>query len=117
MDIQKYDIVLVDLNPKKGSAQAGVRPCVVLQSNAFNPHATTIIVCPLTSNKRKIFPSEFLITPSKTNGLTEESRFLGSQILTIDKAFCTKKLGQLENEYYAHVAEAVSVALDFEDMF
>lgn len=115
--MHKYDIYLVDLNPKKGSTQAGIRPCVIIQSNAFNQHAQTFLVVPVTTNKKKVFPSEFLVKPSKKNGLTDESRFLGSQIITLDKSFFVKKLGQLEQKYYYKMQEALSIALDFENMF
>jgi mRNA interferase MazF len=117
MTIQKYDIFHIDLNPKKWSTQAGVRPCVVVQNNLFNQYGTTIIVVPLTTNKKKIFPSEFLISPSSYNWLVEESRFLGSQIMTIDKQFFWKKIGSLESQYYEEVQQAIDVSLDRNDEY
>lgn len=117
MQIKKYDIVLADFNPKKGHTQSGIRPCVVIQGNSFNNYSATTIVIPLTTKKIKIFPSEFLIHPSKTNGLKENSRFLGSQIITLDKEFFIKKLGQLEKKHHPQVHEALSTALDLDDIF
>lgn len=116
-DLRKYDIVMVDLNPRKGHAQSGFRPSVIIQSNAFNRSSPTIIVVPLTSVEKKIFPSEFLINPSPANGLKKRSRFLGSQIMTVDSSFIVKKIGRLERNYFPMVREALDVALDWENEF
>lgn len=117
MTIEKFDIVLVNLNPRKGHAQAGIRPAVVMQSNLFNRYSPTVIIAPLTSQKKKLFPSEFLITPSRSNGLSEPSRFLGSQLITIDKDFIQKRLGRLEEKYFDEAREALRVSLDWENDF
>jgi len=116
-DFQKFDVFFIDLNPKKGHAQAGIRPCVLIQSNLFNQYGSTLVVVPVTTNQKKIFPSEFLIEPSESNGLKQVSRFLGSQIMTIDKEFVRKKIGSLEECYHEEVQKALSVALDWENDF
>ena len=83
--IKKYDIVKVDLNPKKWHTQAGIRPAIVVQGDLFNKYAPTILVVPLTSNLKEPFPSEFIIKKTKINGLDSNSRVLWSQIITLDK--------------------------------
>ena len=113
INMKKYDIYNIDLNPKKWSAQAWIRPCVIIQSNIFNNHSPTLIIVPLTSNDKKIFPSEFLIKPSKQNWLKQESRFLWSQIITIDKRYFWKKLGKLDECYFEEMHEALSTSLDW----
>ncbi len=117
MLINKYDIISINLNPKKWHAQAWIRPCVVIQSNIFNKYSSTIIVIPLTTSMKKIFPSEFLIIPSKSNWLHKESRFLWSQIITVDKKFFVEKIGTLESDYYFQIKEAVWIALDYDDVY
>ncbi len=117
MKLKKYDIVMVNLNPKKGHAQAGKRPAVIIQSNLFNPYASTVMIVPLTTQEKKIFPSEFLIQPSQVNGLSSPSRFLGSQIMTIDKVYIGKHLGTLEDLYFPHVNEALNISLDWENNY
>ncbi len=117
MKINKFDILFVDFNPKKGSTQSGIRPCVVIQNNLFNNNSNTIIIVPLTSSKKKIFPSEFLIQPSKQNKLNEESRCLGSQIITLDKKYIIKKIGILESKYFKDILSAINISLDLENQF
>ncbi|MDD3303220.1 MAG: type II toxin-antitoxin system PemK/MazF family toxin [Candidatus Gracilibacteria bacterium] len=114
---KKYDIVFANLNPKKGHTQSGLRPCVIVQNNIFNAKAPTLIVVPITSNTKTPFPSEFIIKSSKENGLKDDSRFLGSQIITIDKEFIVKKIGSLEKSYYIEIRKALEIALDLNDDF
>ena len=116
MSFKKYDIVLLDLDPPKGHAQAGVRPAVILQSNNFARASTTIIV-PLTTSNKKAYPSQFWIEPTKGNGLLLNSCFLGTQITTIDLEFIIKKIGYLEEKYYPQVKEALAISLDWENDF
>ncbi len=117
MNLKKYDIVSINLNPKKWHTQAGVRPCVIIQNNIFNQYSPTIIVVPLTSNDKKTFPSEFIIKKSKNNWLTQDSRFLWSQIITVDKKFVLEKFWSLEDKYYEDLKNALSISLDLYDDF
>lgn len=117
MVYKKYDIVFADLNPVKWSVQAGVCPCIVVQNNVFCNNAKTTLVVPVTSNIKKIFPSEFLISPSHINWLSQESRFLGSQISTLDTSYILKKIGTLEEKYYKELFWALTISLDLQDTF
>jgi len=115
--MNKFDIIEVNLNPQKGHAQAGIRPAIIIQSNAFNQYSPTLIIVPLTSKQKKIFPGEFQITPSIENGLTKTSRFLGSQIMTLDKSFIAKKIGTLEPVYWEKLEESIMIVLDLKNQF
>ncbi|MDD2871643.1 MAG: type II toxin-antitoxin system PemK/MazF family toxin [Candidatus Gracilibacteria bacterium] len=114
---KKYDIVFANFNPKKGHTQAGIRPCIIIQNNIFNTNAPTLIVVPLTTNLKIPFPSEFIIKASIENGLKEDSRYLGSQIITIDKIYILEKIGSLEKNYYEEIKKAIFIALDCNDDF
>lgn len=114
---KKYDIVFANLNPKKWHTQAGMRPCLIIQNNIFNAKAPTLIVVPLTSNIKPPFPSEFIIKSSWENGLKEDSRFLWSQIITLDKEYIIESIWTLEQKYYEEVKNALKIALDFDDDF
>jgi len=114
---KKYDIIFANLNPKKWHTQAWIRPCVIVQNNLFNAAAPTTIIIPLTSVLKKPFPSEFIIKKSRENGLDEDSRFLWSQIITIDKEYITKRVGVLEVKYHEELKNALGISLDMEDNF
>jgi len=110
--IKKYDIVKVNLDPKKGYTQAGIRPAIVVQSNVFNKYSPTIIVVPLTTNLKEPFPSEFIIKKSKINGLKSDSRALAYQIITLDKRYILDKYGVLDEEYRFMLDEALKLVLE-----
>ncbi len=45
-----------DLNPKKGREQKGVRPCLVVSTDALNrSDFGTVIICPITTTQRPRF--------------------------------------------------------------
>jgi mRNA interferase MazF len=49
---KKWDIVLVNLNPVKGSEMAKIRPCLIVSPNAVNTYMNTLVVIPFTSKPR-----------------------------------------------------------------
>ncbi|MEY3869178.1 MAG: hypothetical protein RLZZ338_3069 [Cyanobacteriota bacterium] len=46
------DIYLADLNPSRGSEQAGIRPVIIVQRDTLDRFTTTVVVIPVTSNLR-----------------------------------------------------------------
>ena len=52
--MKQAEIWNVNLNPVKGSEQAGFRPVVILSGNLANEFLRTIIVCPLTTKVKNI---------------------------------------------------------------
>lgn len=53
---KKWDIVLVNLDPVKGSEITKTRPCFIVSPNAANTFLNTIIVVPFTS-AIKMYPT------------------------------------------------------------
>ncbi|MDP3791483.1 MAG: type II toxin-antitoxin system PemK/MazF family toxin [Candidatus Omnitrophota bacterium] len=111
MSIKRGDIFYVDLNPTKGSEQAGRRPVLVIQNNVGNEAAPTVIIAPLTTKKfSKEYPTNVQIKKG-TAGLKEDSTVLLSQIRTIDKDRIERKVGSLSAEEILMVDEAIKVSL------
>jgi mRNA interferase MazF len=46
------DIILVSLDPTKGSEQAGTRPALVVSQNLHNKKQRMIFACPITGSDR-----------------------------------------------------------------
>jgi len=116
MEVNKYDIVLVNLNPTKGSEQKGMRPCLVVQNNGANKHAKTTVVCVFSSVIKK-YPHTLIIAPSDINQLEVESRLDLLQIRTVDKMRLVKKIGVLDDGYKQEFKERLKVSFDLDDMF
>jgi mRNA interferase MazF len=112
MTIKRGDILLVDLEPIKGSEQGKVRPCIVIQTDLANNYSPTTIIAAITSSvSDKKYPTEVLIT-QKESGLTKESTILLNQIRTISlKDRAIKKLGALSREKMKEVNEALKISL------
>lgn len=50
------EVWMFDLNPKKGREQKGVRPCLVVSTDALNrSDFGTVIICPVTTTERPHF--------------------------------------------------------------
>ncbi len=109
--IKKYDILKVNLNPKKGSTQAGIRPLIVVQSDLFNKYSPTILIVPLTTNLKPPFPSEFIIKKSPIHWLDKDSRVLWSQIITLDKKYILGKYWILDKQYREMLDNALKLVL------
>ena len=111
MPIRRGDLFWVDLDPVKGSEQAGRRPVVVIQNDVGNEAAATVIVAPLTTKSfTKHYPINVHI-PHGVAGLKENSTILLSQIRTLDKIRLGRKIGHLPPSYLKQTDQAICVSL------
>lgn len=114
----QFEIWQVNLNPTKGSEQRGIRPCIILQTNAAGNYGLTTIIAPLTSKKiNNIYPYEVLVKPTKENRLTEMSKIKFDQTRVIDKQRLIKKIGNLEKKYIEESLLAIDIIYDLRGDF
>ena len=98
MTIKRGDIWLANLNPTRGSEQAGTRPVLIFQNDAINQFTTTILTIPLTTNlHRALLPSCIKISKGE-GGLTSDSVALCHQLRVLDKTRLLRKLGSVTQE-------------------
>ena len=84
--MKRGDVYLANLNPVKGSEQAGTRPVLIYQDDRLIPQTLTILVIPFTTNlKLQKLPTALLV-PRGEGGLREDSVLLCHQIRALDKA-------------------------------
>ena len=93
--MKQGEIWYANLNPSKGSEQAGLRPVVIVSGNLLNQHLSIVLAVPLTT-KVKHYKGNPVILPTKSNGLKNESEMLVFHIRSISKDRLTKKLGAVE---------------------
>jgi mRNA interferase MazF len=109
--IRRGDIILVDLNPVKGSEQGGIRPALVIQNNIGNDFSPTTIIAPITSKKfTREFPTNVSIS-KKESKLDKDSTILLNQIKTIDKSRIKRKISTLDTHTINKVNLAIKVSL------
>lgn len=93
--MRQGEIWFADLNPSKGSEQAGLRPVVIISGDLLNQHLPVVIAMPLTSKVKK-YKGNPVLTPSKLNGLISESEMLVFHIRSISKDRFINKVGNIE---------------------
>ncbi len=112
-NIRQFDICFVSLDPVCGVEQAGLRPCLILQTNAGLNFSQTVLLAPFTSKKvNKIYPFEIVVSANKENGLEEMSKLMFDQIRVADKRRIIRKIGKLESKYYSQIFAAIEAILD-----
>ena len=95
-EVRQGEVYWLDLGPPTGSAPAGLHPCVVVQSDLFNRSGiATTVVCQITSNlDRAKAPGNVALRKGEAD-LPKPSVVNVSQILTLDKAELSERIGKL----------------------
>src|SRR5215471_13835473 len=96
MVISQSEVWWADLPVPVGSGPRFRRPIVVVQGEALNRSRIATVVCvPLTSNVRWANAPGNVALSARLTGLARESVANVSQILTLDKALPTERVGRL----------------------
>ncbi len=104
--ILRGEVYWADLNPVKGSEQAGRRPVLVISHDVFNERSGTVIAMAVTSqNQRAGFPLNLEITES---GLPKRSWLKISQIRTLSVLRLGKRITALSPEFVNEVIDGLN---------
>ena len=101
MEIKRFEVYLISLDPTKGSEISKTRPCVVVSPDEMNRHIRTVIVAPMTTMARA-YPSRVDCSFQGKHGQVVLDR-----IRTVDKSRLVERLGKLS----AATCDKVSVVL------
>jgi mRNA interferase MazF len=89
---------LANLNPTRGSEQAGTRPVLIFQNDQINKYTTTILAIPFTTNLRRAALPSCIQVAKGEGGLISDSVALCHQLRVLDKTRLQKRLGELSHE-------------------
>ena len=92
--------------PSVGGEIEKLRPAVIVSNNAANKHLNRVQVVPLTTNVKKLFPSEAYI---KLNG--EQNKAVADQLTTVSKLRLTDMAGKLSAADIKKVEQAIKAQL------
>src|SRR5256712_1995094 len=107
--ILRGEIRWADLNPVRGSEQAGLRPVLILSHDLFNERSGTVIAVALTSQEpRAGFP---LTLESKASGLQKRSWIKISQIRTLSVDRLARRIARASEEELARVLDGLNEIL------
>jgi mRNA interferase MazF len=103
--ILRGEIRWADLNPVRGSEQAGLRPVLVLSHDVFNERSGTVIAVALTSQQpNAAFP---LTLETSARGLPKKSWVKISQIRTLAVERIGKRIARAPEEELERVIEGL----------
>ena len=86
---KRGDVVLVTLDPTRGSEIRKTRPCVVVSPDELNRHLQTVIVAPMTTGGRA-YPWRVACRFQQRDGFIALD-----QLRTVDRERLSRKLGRL----------------------
>ena len=110
--MRQGELWYADLNPVKGSEQAGFRPVVVISGNLMNEYLNTVICCPLTS-KIKNYHGNVVLQPDAQNKLKVTSEILTAQIRCIARERLVKKIGAISTTQVDKIKETLGDLLRY----
>lgn len=111
----QWTVIEADLDPIRGSEQRGVRPVLIVSNEEFNQSVRNVTVLPLTSTRRRLYPSEVFL-PSQRAGQPLDSIVMAHQIRTISKERLGRPLGSLQDTALRdQVRDAMSEHLDLSE--
>jgi mRNA interferase MazF len=114
MKVERGEIWLANLDPTKGSEQAGTRPIIIFQENTLSKFTSTVITIPLTTNLRRASLPTCLLISSGQGGLNQDSVALCHQLRVLDKTRLIKRLGILDADAIANLEKIVLFTLGYE---
>ena len=92
----QWAVMEANLDPVAGSEQKGIRPVLIVSNEEFNQAIPNVTVLPLTSTKRRLYPSEVFLPRGKV-GQPMDSIIMAHQIRTISKQRLQRLIGHLED--------------------
>lgn len=89
MEMTRFEIWLIPLDPTVGREMQKTRPCLIISPDEMNRHLSTVIIAPMTT-KGPDYPTH---VPCAFQG--KSGQVVLDQIRTVDKTRLVKRLGQL----------------------
>ena len=113
MVIERGEVWWADLDEPRGSEPGFRRPLVVVQADGFNRSRIQTVVCVvLTSNLRLADAPGNVVLPRRNSGLPKDSVANVSQVVTVDRAVLTERVGKLSPTLRASIDRGLRLVLD-----
>ena len=103
---KRGDIFWVNLDPTIGSETQKTRPCVILSNNAQNKKSLRVIIAPITSKVKMVYPFE-----ARVKIHNKEGKAMLDQVKAVDKQRLGDKVVELDFETLLEIEKALKIAL------
>ncbi len=105
----------MDLDPARSGEADKRRPCVVVSNDANNVIARrlgrgVVTVAPVSGSIERVFPFQVLV-PSRTSGLTRDSKIQAEQIRAVSVDRLVERVGVLSPELLVQLDSALRLQL------
>jgi mRNA interferase MazF len=102
MEVKRFEVYLVNLDPTVGSEIKKSRPCLVISPDELNRFIATVIVAPMTTKGRDY--------PSRVSCVFQgkQAQVVLDQIRTVDKARLVKRLGKVGSQTQSEVLSSLA---------
>lgn len=88
---KRGEVYWVNLDPTIGSEIKKTRPGLIISNNIANQFSSRVIILPITSKTKKIYPFEVALTLAEKNG-----KVMVDQIRAVDKKRLGKKIAMCD---------------------
>jgi len=105
--MNRGEVYIADLNPTRGSEQAGIRPVLIYEDDRLLPASSTVVVIPFTTNLARQRLPTCLFVPVGEGGLHVDSIALCHQIRAIDKQRLVNLCGSLPVQRMEEIDQTV----------
>ncbi len=110
--MKQGEIWYVNLDPTKGSEQAGYRPVVIVSGNLLNTYLNVVIAFPLTTSIKN-YKGDIILEPDEQNGLKTTSEILTFHIRSISKERFKKRIGKITGEQLSELINNLNEILRY----
>lgn len=101
---KRGDIYWVNLDPTIGSETKKTRPALVISNDIGNESSKIIVVAPITSKVKNVYPFEV-----KTSVGGKAGKIMLNQCRAIDKSRLTKQIGSIDSSSMKLVENAIKI--------
>jgi mRNA interferase MazF len=101
MEVTRFDVVLVNLDPTRGREIKKTRPCLVISPDEMNRRISTLMVAPMTS-KGTTYPTRIPCTFDGVHG-----QIVLDQIRTIDRRRVIRHMGRIDRRTQPKVLDTL----------
>lgn len=112
MNVLRGEIWLADLNPTRGSEQAGTRPVLILQNDVINQYTSTVLAAPFTTNLRRAALPSCVSVSHGEGGLLSDSVLLCHQLRVLDQGRLRHRLGVVSQRTLTAVEDCLKFTLE-----
>ncbi len=105
VNIKRFDVFLVNLDPTIGSEIKKTRPAVIISPNSMNlSRLKTVIIAPMTSTIKENFPTRVMTLFKNRKG-----QVALDQLRAIDRDRIIQKLGVIEDETKTRLLNVLAI--------